>query len=108
MTTDERIHAVVAWMHSEFGARINVGAMAHRVGVSGSRFTHAFRSTTGTTPARYLKRVRLSVAAALLSYTPLRIKEITFKVGFVNHGHFIREFKSAYGLTPSEFRRRTT
>jgi transcriptional regulator GlxA family with amidase domain len=107
MVTDKRIGAVTAWMQSEFGARIKVSAMARRLGVSGSRFAHAFKATTGTTPARYLKRVRLSVAAALLSYTPLRIKEIAYKVGFVNNGHFVREFRKAYGLTPSEFRRRT-
>jgi len=45
-------------------------------------------------------------ALELLRISFLDIKEIAAKVGYNDSTHFMREFKKAYGSTPSQYRRR--
>jgi AraC-like DNA-binding protein len=43
-------------------------------------------------------------AAELLVTSNLSVKEVMGKVGFNDKSDFVRSFKKAYGVTPSEYR----
>jgi len=60
---------------------------------------------TGLTLSRYIKRVRMSRADELVCSTFLSIKEIVAAVGLRDESHFVRDFKSCHGCTPTERRR---
>nr|WP_296263994.1 AraC family transcriptional regulator [uncultured Merdimonas sp.] len=55
---------------------------------------------------QYLQKRRLLQAAYLLTETKDPIEAIILDVGYENSSHFHRLFKSTYGMTPGEYRRR--
>ena len=45
-------------------------------------------------------------AKELLETTFLSVKEIAASVGLTSVGHFVTDFKKAYGMTPSDYAER--
>jgi AraC-like DNA-binding protein len=67
-------------------------------------FKKAFGGHFGTTPAAWLKSKRLELAHQKLLGTDLSVYDISLECGFEDTSHFIRVFKSRYGLTPLQYR----
>jgi len=82
-----------------------VGGMAASVNLSYSRLEHLFKAETGVTPVSYLKKLRIEKARELLETTFLTNQQIIIKVGIYDESHFVKEFKKAYGLRPTEYRK---
>jgi AraC family transcriptional regulator of arabinose operon len=102
---DRRIELVTAKIKTEPAATWDFAALAVQVNLSPSRFRHLFKQETGTTPAQYVKEVRLRRAAKLLRTTFLTIKQILEHVGLGSNAHFVRDFRKLYGITPTAYRR---
>jgi transcriptional regulator GlxA family with amidase domain len=101
---DRRIEVVISNMEDQPAKAWETSELADLVNLSGSRLRHLFKQETGTTPAQYLKTIRLRRAAALLRTTFMSIKEIALSVGLTTASYFVREFRKSYGMTPTEFR----
>ena len=56
------------------------------------------------TPANYIQRIRMEVAARLLRETELPINEIALRTGFSNPKYFSITFKQEFGKSPKAFR----
>ena len=70
-------------------------------------FHRQFSDYCGIGVMRYIQLVRLKRASYQLAFKPLeRITDIALNAGFENPESFSRAFKSAFGQTPSEFRRK--
>jgi AraC-like DNA-binding protein len=69
----------------------------------GTVLNHVTRCT-GTSFARYQRRVRIERAMGVLVHTHLSIKQIAGRVG-MSPAAFARAFKQVSGLTPLQFRR---
>jgi AraC-like DNA-binding protein len=102
---DRRIEVVIAKIEADPGSW-HLSSLADSVNLSKSRLRHLFKKETGTTVKQYLKTVRLNRAAQLFTTTFLSIKEIIAQVGYGSGGHFLVEFKSVYGMTPTAYRER--
>lgn len=72
--------------------------------LSPSRFRHLFKEETGLSPAQYIKRLRLGYARQLLEQSTLSVKEVMAAAGINDFSHFVRDFKTMHGLTPSKAR----
>jgi transcriptional regulator GlxA family with amidase domain len=103
---DRRIEAAVRIIHLESDRNLLVRNVAQRVNLSLWHFTHLFKSETSVSPKHYMRALRIKKARELLGESFLSIKQVATKVGFGDRSHFSRDFKSEYGQTPSEFRRR--
>ncbi|WP_423184474.1 helix-turn-helix domain-containing protein [Arthrobacter sp. NyZ413] len=67
---------------------------------------HVF-SRGGTTPAAFIRGVRLEEAARLLSshhHRDVLLFEVALRLGFANATTSTRTFKQVHGLVPSEYR----
>ena len=104
---DRRIEVVISSMEAQPTKSWETSELADLVNLSGSRLRHLFKQETGTTPAQYLKVIRLRKAATLLRTTFMSIKEIAMSVGLTTASYFVREFRKSYGMTPTEFRNAT-
>ncbi len=82
----------------------SVSEMAEKVNLSPSRFFALYKSIFGTSPTADLIHARVRSAKNMLIYTDKRIDDIAFSLGYENTTHFIRQFKSRTGKTPSEYR----
>lgn len=99
-----RLAPALAYIHDHLCDSITVEDLAEATGVSASRLFALFADHLGMTPMRYVKQVRLATAAHELTHAPEPIAEISRRMGFATPFHFSREFKTAFGMSPSRFR----
>jgi transcriptional regulator GlxA family with amidase domain len=102
---DKRIEFLKRLMSSDLKKKWEIDEMAQTVNLSPPHLTNLFKVHTGTSPIHYLRELRLETARSLIENSFERIKEIRVQVGMSNSGHFTRDFKAKFGLTPSEYRR---
>jgi AraC family transcriptional regulator, arabinose operon regulatory protein len=104
MNEDSRI----AWAIAEMERRpeMTLDGLVRATNLSRSRFAHLFRLHTGVPPGKYLRDVRFARARTLLETTFLSIKEVMAEVGFHDPSHFSRDFQAAFGVSPSQWRKR--
>ena len=74
--------------------------------VSAAHLCRLFRSSVGHSPAETIRLARLDRAGTLLARSNYTVSEVAEQCGFSNPFHFSRVFRAAYGLPPTEFRRR--
>ena len=79
--------------------------MANAVGLSRSRFSVAYKEVFGISPQKDHIRAKISKASYLLSIGTLSLQEISEMCGYSNIYHFIRQFRSATGITPGKYRK---
>lgn len=66
------------------------------------RFT---KRVFGLTPTQFIAKIRIAAASQQLRDTSNSISEIAVNCGFYDHSAFARAFRSATGVTPTQFRR---
>ncbi|MFF8289733.1 GlxA family transcriptional regulator [Streptomyces sp. NPDC016309] len=88
------------------GADLSVDALATRARLSPRHFARAFRAETGTTPGRYVERVRLEHARRLLEDTGGGVHEVARACGYGTPEAMRRAFAKALGTSPADYRRR--
>ncbi|WP_211258888.1 helix-turn-helix domain-containing protein [Spirillospora albida] len=91
-------------------ARLTPGAIAaaHHISV---RYLHRLFQAEGHTVAGYVRELRLEQCRRDLADSRLSsrsVTEIAARWGFTNPSHFSQSFRSAFGIPPREFRRRST
>ncbi len=76
------IRELVAWISEHLGADLSVPALARRAGMSDRNFSRVFTQQVGTTPARFVARLRTEAAKAKLAATPEKLEAIAQSAGF--------------------------
>ncbi|SRR6266545_1102215 len=104
---DRRIEELISDLHADPYRRRTTAEMAEILNLSPSHLRELFKGATGKSLMRYLRDLRMQRAKELLDTSHLRIKEIVTEVGMNNVVPFLRAFKRAYGLTPTQYRSRS-
>lgn len=95
-------------MDRDYAKPLDIPALARIAHSSPAHFIRMFRATFAETPHRYLQRRRVERAMFLLTYTGESVTSICFAVGFGSLGTFSRTFREIVGISPSQFRQRST
>ena len=103
---DPRTLLALDFMKANLHRSVSMTEVASAVGLSRSRLYSVFTRSVGMAPLQYLKALRAQRSAALLESTFLSIKQVAAEVGYADDSHFMRDFRRAYGLRPSEYRER--
>jgi AraC-like DNA-binding protein len=93
---------VVHYLDEHSHEPIRISRLARRAAMSESAFFTKFRQATGATPLQYLKRLRLAKARVLLAMGTASVTEIAHSVGYASSAQFSRDFRIAFGATPSD------
>ena len=99
-----RIQIVVDVIKANPQQSLGLSELARLAGLSSSHLCCLFKSQIGTSPCQYVLAARMERAAELLATTPLSIKHIMIEAGFTDKTLFVRHFKKAHGVTPSQYR----
>lgn len=94
------------WLLDHLTEDLTVARMADQVSMSERNFRRVFTRIYGTTPSRYLERLRLERARMLLTSTHAPVDRVASRVGFDNADSFRRVFRRHYGASPRDYRQR--
>lgn len=81
-------------------------SMAVRAAVSERHLTRLFVEHTGTTPARFVERIRVEAARDLLERGSMPIEAVSTRIGFGRGETMRRAFLRVLGVAPSDYRDR--
>ena len=83
--------------------RITLSELASVVGFSVSQTERVFKAKYGISPVRYALDKKLELARHLFSTTYLNVGEVAERLAFSNVKYFSRQFKRAFGKSPSHY-----
>lgn len=97
---------VIHFLQTNYQEKITSERLAAQFHTNRTTLLAEFSRGTGQSVNRYLTRLRVTMAAALLRDTGLSMMEICEKTGFSDISYFCKTFKKEITYTPSEYRRR--
>ena len=100
------IRAAVDLIHADPSRPLDVPALAAHAGVSERHFLRLFRSEVGTTPARYVEKVRIEAARRLLETEDTGLTAVAERCGFGTAETLRRSFHRCVGVAPDQYRQR--
>jgi transcriptional regulator GlxA family with amidase domain len=104
--TGDPIANSLEWALEHLATEIDIDRLAAQAHMSRRSYVRAFRTATGTTPAAWVRSRRLDDARRLLETTDLSVDRIAETCGFGSPVTLRQNFLSAFGCTPSSYRRR--
>jgi AraC-like DNA-binding protein len=100
-----RLSRVLALLNVSLASAVKVKDLAAAACLSESRFSHAFRSTLGESPAAHLRRRRVELAQQLMLSTEKSLADIACECGLADQSHLTKLFRQLVGITPAAWRR---
>jgi AraC family transcriptional regulator len=100
-----RVGIATSFLHANLERRVTVAEAAREACLSPFHFHRLFTSFHDVTPHRYLTRLRLQRACALLRGTRRDVTEVALACGFESLGSFTTLFTRTFGTSPARFRR---
>jgi transcriptional regulator GlxA family with amidase domain len=94
---------LAAWLPANLSEDLSVEALALRANMSLRNFSRSFKSTFGTTAARYVEGLRLEAARNRLGTPNQTIESVSLSVGFRSADVFRRAFERRFGVSPSRY-----
>lgn len=91
-------------MEENYYSKITVDDLSKIVNMSTPNFFRYFKKVFNTSPMEYLKKIRISHATAMLSFTDKSISFIAQECGFFDASHFTHAFEQSTNMKPKEFR----
>lgn len=79
--------------------------LCRAVGHSRTQVFRKMKALTGESPVRFIQKMRLRKAKALLQTAELNVSEIAYEVGFSDPNYFSRAFSKEFGIPPSAIRK---
>ncbi len=102
---NDRIAAALGYARDHIAELLTVERLAESAGMSLRQFSRAFRTQTGTTPARVVERLRTDLARGRIETTIEPVERIAEAVGFGDAENMRRAFIRIYGQPPQSIRR---
>jgi AraC-like DNA-binding protein len=103
---EERILRVMRRMHERLAEPSSLEDWAGDARLSVPHFSALFRKQAGSSPMRFLLRLRLQKACELLDLTGEPVKAVARLAGFEDPLYFSRQFRKVVGVAPREYRHR--
>ena len=102
------ISETVAFLEHNLAEPLTVAQLAEKAKCSTNRLREIFHSAYGVAPLEYVRRTRINRAIRLLQAGEKNITDIAFDCGFCDSNYFTRTFRKYAGITPSDFRKKSS
>lgn len=98
------IAKAVNFANSNFNRDISLQTISDHVHLSKNYFVNLFKKETGESFIKYLTKVRVEKAKALLRSSDTKTNEVAQQVGIEDPRYFTKVFKKVSGFTPTEYK----
>ncbi len=85
---------------------IAIAEVARLIGISPRHMERAFKNSTGMSPTKYYRKLRMQAARQIVLYTNDQISDVAAAVGYYSAQTFGNHYQNAFGVTPREDRNR--
>ncbi len=96
------IQRVQRHINENLNQALTLSELAGLTGLSIWRFATVFRQQVGVSPHRYICRLRLARAQALIRQG-MPVASAASEAGFYDQSHLSRHFKTVFGMTPGQY-----
>ena len=104
----QRVNIALHYIEQHLESDLSLEQISEIAHYSPYHFHRLFKTFAGETLNHYIARKRVEKASAdLLHREHLTISELSTRYGFTSHSSFTRAFKKFYGMSPSDFRRKS-
>jgi AraC family transcriptional regulator len=93
------------FIDASLDSTIRLRDCAGKARLSISYFSHAFKTTFGTTVCHYIRRRRIERAQQLMLSSREPLSQIALACGFADQAHYCRVFRNVVGRSPHTWRR---
>ncbi|WP_167278637.1 AraC family transcriptional regulator [Paenibacillus lupini] len=101
-----RVQQAIMFMEDQLQEPLSLEVIAMEAGFSVYHFQRIFHAISGFTVQEYIRKRRLSVAAAELLVTKKTVLDIAVSYQYGSQEAFTRAFSSYFGATPAKYRKR--
>lgn len=105
-TATTRLAGLLEWLPVNLTADLSLDVLAERAGMTPRTFSRAFSRDLGMSPARYVERVRVEAARALLQDEAISISRVADLCGFKHPETLRRAFQRHLSVSPQEYAER--
>jgi AraC family transcriptional regulator len=105
LQTTDVLDRVLAHIEARLFEPMTLADLTAVSGLSAFHFSRLFTLRHGESVMAYVRRRRLTAAAARLGAGDSRLIDLAFDCGFESQEAFTRAFKRAFGVTPGQYRR---
>ncbi|MFN8315838.1 MAG: ATP-binding protein [Chitinophagales bacterium] len=95
----KQFHAVIE--HNIYNPSFNVATIAKEMHMNRMTLLRKVKHYTGKKTKEVIMEIRLNTANVLLEKRETTVKNIAYKLGFLNLNHFYKAYKKQFGITPT-------
>ena len=97
--------AVRHYIEQHYKESITLDLLAEKFSINKYYMAHAFKREYGVSPINYLIDRRVREGKRLLAETDFSLSQIAAVLGFSSSSYFSQRFRSAEGMSPTEYRK---
>jgi len=100
----QRLGRVIAYLHDHLDEPLDLHRLAEVAHLSPYHWHRVYHALHGETIAVTVRRLRLHKATGYLANTSLPVEQLARRCGYPNAQSFARAFRTAYGMSPLQYR----
>ncbi|MCP4673443.1 MAG: AraC family transcriptional regulator [Desulfobacula sp.] len=104
MKWSDRMNSAIDYIEKNIDDEVSIKKVAEEAFCSSFHFQRMFFAILGITPAEYIRRRRLTLAAKELTTGNEKVMDIALKYGYESPNAFTRAFRNMHGINPREVR----
>ncbi|MFT3737476.1 MAG: response regulator [Breznakibacter sp.] len=85
---------------------MSVETLSKEIGISRVHLHRKLKELANQSPRDFIKYMRLTQAAHLLTASGANVSEVAYAVGFSSHAYFTNCFRDQFGISPTDFTER--
>lgn len=102
------IRDVKSYIEINIKRNITLDEISNYFNISPYYMSKLFKKKTGTNFVEYVSSRKIDLSKEMLTHTNMRILNIALELGFNEPNYFSKVFKKSVGLTPTDYRNKTT
>jgi len=100
------VRRILSFMEKNLHKKLSLKPIAVEAGYSPTYLSTLFRKQTNYAPVSYFAHLKVLKACEFLDYTHMKVKEISYRLGYIDPYYFTRDFKKKVGMSPRQYRNR--